>query len=229
VADGGRDGHRRHLLLLPHEEPRRLGRRRDDGDARRRACRPPSPGTAARRGPGVLPRRGGTQQPAGLNASRGPARQAAVPRRLERAAAAARRTIHERTLRHPGCAAAKSGPRERAHLPPIHDSGRAPGPAAGASEDPRDRPKDLLPARAPPAALLRAPGIRARPPAGRGRDGCSDLLPIYPSQRVPAGRGVGDCGFTGDAHDDRSGTHREGQEPKALFGVVGLGYVGPPW
>ena len=93
MAHGRRTADRRHLLVLPEQEPRRLGRRRHDDDAGRRARRAPQAAAAARRRQAVSSRGGRPQLAARHAAGRDPARQAAAPGRLERRPPRPRRAL----------------------------------------------------------------------------------------------------------------------------------------
>ena len=77
------------------------------------------------------------------------------------ARAAERRPLQRRRSRPPGDLPAEGGPGQRAHLPPVHHPGAAAGRAAGAPQGQGHRPRGLLSAGPPPAAVLRAPGLPA--------------------------------------------------------------------
>ena len=164
LAHGGRAGHGGHALLLPEQEPRRLGRRRHDGDAGRRA------GRAAAHGSGFT---AGARQyyhdEVGYN-SRLDTLQAAVllaklPHLADWSAARARNAARytEAFAGHPDDLSAAGRPGQRAHLPPVHHRGcraamqlQAHLKAAGIGC------AIYYPLAAAPAALLRAPGLPAR-------------------------------------------------------------------
>ena len=74
----------------------------------------------------------------------------------------ARAATPRRSLGHPEVCPPRGRPGQRAHLPPVHHPGAAAGRAPGAPQGQGHRQRDLLPARAAPAALLRAPGLPAR-------------------------------------------------------------------
>jgi hypothetical protein len=116
----------------------------------------------ARHGAEVLPRHRRRQLPPGRAAGGGAAGEAEVPGRLERRAAAQRGPV-------PGASSprrdsvrvvAPAGGCARAHLQPVRHPRATPGRAAGAPAGARHRHRDLLPAAAAPAGVLRGPGPR---------------------------------------------------------------------
>ncbi len=159
VGDGGAGRDDRHLLVLPLEEPRRLRRRRDDRHAGRGALQAVAAPADAWLGADLLPRRGRVQLAPRRPAGGRPQRQAPAPRGVECRAARERGLLHRRLRRHRGDRPAVHRSGERVDLQPVHHSRPAARRAQGASAGQGDRALGLLPAAAPPAALLRVPRL----------------------------------------------------------------------
>ena len=171
VADVGRAGHGRHPLVLPHQEPGGLGRWRDDRDPGRRAGRAAAPAPAARRLPAVsCTKRSGTNSR--LDTLQAAVLLAKLPHlagwsRGPGSANAARYT--EAFSGHPEICPPAVDPANE-HIfhqytirVPRRDELQAHLKAKGIGQ------RGLLPARAAPAALLRAPGLPARAACRRPR------------------------------------------------------------
>ena len=194
VAHGGRARHGRHAVVLPEQEPRRLRRRRHDGDAGRRARRAAAPAPAARRQPGSTSTTRSAST-AGWTRCRRPCCWPSCPYLAAWSAAPARerRALHRGVRRRRRHRARRPSDPANEHI--FHQyTIRVPRRDALLAhlKAQRHRPRGLLPAGAAPAALLRAPRLPGGQPAGdraRPRDEVVSL-PVYPElTRGAAGRG----------------------------------------